>query len=152
MTNLTNVLEEVLTGEVKAIAFYKIASIISRDSQARMIFCDLMRIKGKYIEELISKVTETSLSEEWDANHLGKFVSTISTTFGENIASIIHRRIMKEILESARDMQAKARKNYEILEAESKAKELKNFFSNMVDEENFYIKQMDFLLLNLKIK
>jgi rubrerythrin len=152
MTDLIDVFKKALADEVKAAVFYKLAAETTEDDQARMVFLDLVGMEENHAKELISKVEGTSLLEGWNAEaYLRELESTTSITIFEDIAPIVRRGDTKTILELARNMEVKARQNYETLATESKEKSLRDFFSDMVNEENSHIKQMDFLLLSLDI-
>lgn len=152
MSNLIDVFKKAIADEVKASIFYRLASETTEDDQARMVFLDLVSMEENHAKELISRVKGTSLLEGWDVeSYLKEVESTTSVAIFDDIAPIIRRGNTKTILELARNIEVNACKNYETLVAKSTEKALKDFFSDMVNEEKSHIKQMEFLLLSLDI-
>jgi len=152
MSNLVDVFKQAMADEVKATAFYRLAAETTEDDQARMVFLDLVSMEENHANDLINKLKGTSILEGWDPEaYLDELEASTDTAISEDVASTIRQGNVKTILEMAKEMEINARGNYETLASDSKEEMLRNFFAEMVKEEENHIKQMDFLLLSLDI-
>jgi len=152
MSNLVDVFKQAMADEVKATIFYRLAAETTEDDQARMVFLDLVNMEENHAEDLINKVKGTSLVEGWDPKaYLEALESSTDAVISEDVASIIRQGNVKAILEMAKEMEVNASGNYQTLAKEAKEEMLRNFFAEMVKEEENHVKQMDFLLLSLDI-
>jgi rubrerythrin len=150
MTELLNLYRDAIANEVKSRAFYALASEVTTDDAARMVFIELSEAETHHAEHLVEKAAASPLGTTWDAAaYLEELESTTTPTLAPAHQAIIRDGDMRAVLELAKEMEVRARNTYRGLLDGATDDDSRTFFGNMLAEEEQHLAEVERLLLSL---
>ncbi|MCP4342937.1 MAG: ferritin family protein [Desulfobulbaceae bacterium] len=144
MSTASDVLKNALANEVKAAAFYNLASRITVDDEARMLFIELAGLEEDHAREFLKKAEGTELLEGFDADaYLAELEKDMHEVAKSSHSEMFEKGDMTEVLNFAIDMEAHARDTYQVMASMVDNPAIKRFCNELAAEEESHRKMLD---------
>lgn len=150
MGTANDVLKNALTNEVKAAAFYNMASKITSDDETRMLFIELAGLEDGHARDFLTKATGTELVDGFDPEaYLNELESGIDESTRIEHSDLIECGDMKTVLNFAISMEAHARDTYKVMATMVENPAIKKYCSVLSEEEEEHRKMLERALTSL---
>ncbi|MBF0446799.1 MAG: ferritin family protein [Magnetococcales bacterium] len=134
--------KKAIAGEVIASNFYSLASEITKNDEARMVFLELSGMEDGHAQTLVDHVKKTPEAEIFDAQaYLDDLIKKDDALSLDN-TEVVRNGSLKEVLELAISLEHSAKDNYDQLADETIDPELKQFCINLSTEESNHARQL----------
>jgi len=144
MGTANDVLKNALANEVKAAAFYNLASEITPDDEARMLFIELAGLEEDHAREFLQKAEGTELLDNFDANtYLSGLEENMDDIAKSSHSALLTSGDMGAILDFAIGMEAHARDTYKVMATMVENPSIKKFCQELADEEDDHRKILE---------
>ncbi|MES9897411.1 MAG: ferritin family protein [Sedimenticola sp.] len=150
METPAEILKTILSHEVKASAFYSLASEITHNDESRMLFIELADMEEGHAKSVADQVKGTHFSEGFDPYaYIEELESNVETTLRKDTAEILVDGDMKAVLNMAISMEEAAYQAYEVMAAKAEDEEVRTFCEAQAEEEKGHKKMLVQLLTSL---
>jgi len=144
MGTANDVLKNALANEVKAAAFYKLASEITPDDETRMLFLELAGMEEDHAREFLQKADGTELLDGFDADaYLTELESNMHDIAKSSHSDMLKSGDMGAVLDFAIGMEAHARDTYQVMVNMVENPAIKKFCQKLADEEESHRKILE---------
>ncbi len=144
MGTANDVLKNALANEVKAAAFYNLASERTPDDEARMLFIELTGLEQDHAREFLEKAEGTELTDGFDAK---AYIAELEQDM-EEAAKTAHNELfesgdMTAILDFAISMEIHARDTYHVMATMVESPAIKQYCDELAMEEEGHRKMLE---------
>jgi rubrerythrin len=144
MGTANEVLKNALTNEVKASAFYNLASKITPDDEARMLFIELAGMEEDHAREFLDKAKGTELVDGFDAeSYLAELEEEVNESFKSTHDELLKSGDMNAILSFAIEMETHARDTYQVMASMVDNSAIKKYCMELAMEEEEHRKILE---------
>lgn len=152
MTSLAEIFKQALTNEVKARAFYRVASKITHNDASRMLFIELAGLEENHARKLVDMAREIAFEPAWDpAAFLDSLESTTHASVSDHELKALLDGDMKTVLDVAREMEHASMTAYRTLAVKSTDDEARDYFAKLAKQEAGHLAEVDRMALALGI-
>ena len=150
MESAAEVLKAILNHEVKAAAFYTLASEITHNDESRMLFLELADMEEGHAKHVADQVKDTHFTVDFDPYaYIEELEATVETTLRNDTAKILLDGEMRDVLTMAISMEQAACDAYKSMAEKADDPEVKTFCEAQVVEEGEHKKRLEQHLLSL---
>lgn len=144
MGTANDVLKNALANEVKAAAFYGLASKITPDDETRMLFIELAGMEEGHSRDFLEKAIGTELADGFDAE---AYLEELERDMEEK-AETAHNDLfesgdMEKVLDFAISMEAHARDTYQVMASMVENPVIKKYCAELAEEEEGHRKMLE---------
>jgi len=144
MGTANDVLKNALANEVKAAAFYNLASQITPDDEARMLFLELAGLEEDHAREFLEKAEGTELLDGFDTDaYLSELEENMHDVAKSSHSDLLTCGDMGAVLDFAIGMEAHARDTYQVMASMVENPSIKKYCQVLADEEESHRKMLD---------
>ena len=146
----TEILKKILHHEVKASAFYTLASEITHNDESRMLFLELADMEEGHAKSIADQVRDTHFTSGFDPYaFIEELESTVETTLRNDTTGILLDGEMADVLKMAISMEETAFEAYKLMANKAEDPEVKAFCEKQAEEEKGHKQQLLQLLTSL---
>jgi rubrerythrin len=144
MGTANDVLKNALANEVKAAAFYTLASETTPDDQTRMLFLELAGLEEDHARVFLEKAEGTELLDGFDAGaYLKELEENMHVDAKSSHGSLLESGDMEAVLDFAIGMEAHARDTYQVMATMVENPSIKKYCQVLADEEEGHRKMLE---------
>ncbi len=144
MGTANDVLKNALANEVKAAAFYNLASKITPDDETRMLFIELAGLEEDHAREFLEKAEGTELLDGFDANaYLDELEKDMDESAKTAHNDLFKSNDMNAVLDFAIGMEAHARDTYKVMASMVENPAIKKYCDELAIEEEEHRKMLE---------
>ncbi len=152
MGTANDVLKNALANEIKAAAFYNLASKRTPDDEARMLFIELTGLEQDHAKEFLDKAEGTELTDGFDAK---AYIADLEKDM-EEAAKSAHNELfesgdMMAILDFAINMEIHARDTYQVMSSMVENPAIKQYCDELALEEEEHRKMLERAKISLSM-
>jgi rubrerythrin len=153
MGTANEVLKNALANEVKAAAFYNLASKITPDDETRMLFIELAGLEDNHARDFLEKAHGTELAEGFDAE---AYLTELEADMNQK-AKMAHNKLfesgdMEAVLDFAISMETHARDTYKVMATMVENPAIKKYCSELAKEEEEHRKMLELAKTSLNME
>ncbi|MEJ1339229.1 MAG: ferritin family protein [Candidatus Sedimenticola sp. (ex Thyasira tokunagai)] len=150
MENPTEILKTILSHEVKASAFYALASEITHNDESRMLFIELADMEEGHAKAVADEVKDTPFSHGFDPYaYIEEQEANVETTLRKDVTEILVDGEMRDVLNMAISMEERAYRAYDAMAEKAEDPAIKTFCKVQAEEERGHKKMLVQLLTSL---
>ncbi len=144
MGTANDVLKNALANEVKAAAFYNLASEITPDDETRMLFIELAGLEEDHARDFLKKAEGTELLDGFDAEaYLSELEDNMHDVAKSSHSSLLESGDLDAVLDFAIGMEAHARDTYQVMATMVENPAIKKYCQELADEEESHRKILE---------
>lgn len=150
MATTTDIIKSAMYNEVRAAAFYTLASEITTNDESRMIFIDLAGQEEEHAAHIVKQTKSEQSDQGFDAAaYLQKLEAEVGAGVKSENNELLTNGDMRAVLDFAVNMEANARDTYKELAEQAVSQDVKDYCKKMADEEEKHRKTILQLLSSL---
>ncbi len=139
-----DVLKNALTNEVKAAAFYNLASTITPDDETRMLFIELAGLEENHARDFLQKAVGTELLDGFNAEaYLSELEENMHEDAKSSHSDLLNSGDMNAVLNFAIGMEAHARDTYQVMATIVENPSIKKYCTALANEEEEHRKLLE---------
>ena len=151
MEEIIKLFKQAISGEVKASAFYSLASEITKNDEARMVFLNLSTTEDDHAQDLVNRFSSALGTNDFDGQaYLDQLIKEDASVDVKE-TELIKNGTPQEVLELAISLENSAKSTYDLLADESIAPELKKFCLELSEEEEQHALELTNVLNSLNM-
>ena len=142
MEETIKLFKKAIAGEVMASAFYSLASEVTKDDEARMVFLELSTMEDDHAQSLVNTFKKAKGAPDFDGQgYLNELIKKDSGVSVEN-SETVRNGSLEEVLQLAINMENVAKKVYDQLADEAIDPDLKKYCIELSAEEAAHALQL----------
>ncbi|MBF0159280.1 MAG: ferritin family protein [Magnetococcales bacterium] len=152
LTNGVELFKSALLGEAKAAYFYQLASELTDNDEARMLFLSMVDTEEDHTRQILEKISQTSFSAVFDAaNWVREEASKVTVTLAADEEAKIRTGTLRDMLQMAINMENQAKEGYLSLHNMLVDEGLKAYCRDLARQEELHQQALTRLLDSLSM-
>jgi len=144
MSDLVDIFKKALRNEVKARAFYRLASEVTHNDETRMLFIDLAGFEENHATELVKMAQHVRFEEEWDPEgYLDDLESNTHASVADHELTAVLNGDMGTVLEIARQMEQDSMDAYRSLADGTDHDTARAYFTKLAEQESGHLMEVE---------
>ncbi|MBF0455429.1 MAG: ferritin family protein [Magnetococcales bacterium] len=135
MDTTVELFKKAISGEVIASSFYSLASEVTKNDEARMVFLNLSTMEDDHAQELVKQCQKVFDPSEFDAQAFLNDLIKKDSGIDKITSDTIENGSPAEVLELAISLENAAKETYDKLSMQVKDPEMKKYCQGLSDEE-----------------
>ena len=150
MSDLVEIFQKALQNEVKAQAFYGLASELTQNDETRMLFIELCGFEENHARNLVAMAQGLSFDHEWDPDaYLTELESNTRASLSDHELNTVLDGDMSKVLEVARGMEENSMTVYRSLADGTSNAEIRSYFNTLAEQERGHLVEVERMALAL---
>jgi rubrerythrin len=153
MSDLVEIFKKALRNEVKARAFYRLASEVTQNDETRMLFLELAGFEENHADELVKMAQHVRFDEEWDPEgYLDDLESHTHASVSNHELSAVLNGDMGTVLKIARQMEQDSLVAYQSLAESTDHDTARAYFTKLAEQESGHLIEVERMALALTMR
>jgi len=150
MSDLVDIFKKALRNEVKARAFYRLASEVTHNDETRMLFIELAGFEENHAAELVKMAQHVRFAEGWDPEgYLDDLESHTHASVSDHELSAVLNGDLGTVLEIARQMEQDSMSAYRSLADGADHDQARAYFTKLAEQESGHLLEVERMALAL---